>query len=207
MTEPDDKLLFPATGMPDRDWWQVLWPDPAKTMRQVGVRAGLRVVDLCCGDGYFTAPMSLLVGDGEVIAVDLSEEMLSQARGEVARRGTGNVKFLEADARDLPDLVEGSVDLVVIANTFHGVPHQTALCEAAHRVLKPGGHFAVVNWYPIAREQTQVLGKPRGPRTEMRMAPESVETVAKAAGLRQVDVIKVGPFHYASIFERPPQES
>ncbi|NIP64400.1 MAG: methyltransferase, partial [Gammaproteobacteria bacterium] len=39
--------------MPDRDWWNALWPDPEEIVRLVGVEAGMNVVDLCCGDGYF----------------------------------------------------------------------------------------------------------------------------------------------------------
>ena len=53
--------------MPDRDWWEALWPDPKGVLEQVGVAAGMRVIDLCCGDGYFTAPMGQLVADGSVL--------------------------------------------------------------------------------------------------------------------------------------------
>ena len=52
---------FPATSMPDRDWWAALWPDPEGVLRQVGVEPGMTVLDLCCGDGYFTAPLARLV--------------------------------------------------------------------------------------------------------------------------------------------------
>jgi predicted methyltransferase len=41
--------------MPDDDWWQALWPDPAKVLVEMGVQPGMVVVDLCCGDGLFTA--------------------------------------------------------------------------------------------------------------------------------------------------------
>ena len=51
--------------MPDREWWQALWPDPGRVLEDVGVGDGMRVVDLCCGDGYFTVPMAQLVGDVE----------------------------------------------------------------------------------------------------------------------------------------------
>ena len=27
--------LFKATAMPDRDWWQALWPDPARVLREI----------------------------------------------------------------------------------------------------------------------------------------------------------------------------
>jgi SAM-dependent methyltransferase len=187
---------FPATAMPDREWWQALWPDPEGTLRKIGARPGTRVIDLCCGDGYFTAPLARLVASGEVIALDLSPEMLRQARDEAAAQGVDNVTFLEGDARDLPRLVSGTVDQVLIANTFHGVPDQTGLARAVRQVLKPGGRFVVINWYPIPRVQTTVLGAPRGPRTDMRMTPESVLDAVRPAGFEQLQVVDLPPFHY-----------
>ncbi|MEE8433203.1 MAG: class I SAM-dependent methyltransferase, partial [bacterium] len=148
---------YTATGMPDPDWWQSLWADPEGVMRKVGAAPGIRVVDLCCGDGYFTAPLARLVQPAEVIAVDLSPDMLRMAKEEVAASGADNVTFIEGNADDLPELVTEPVDLVIIANTFHGVPDQMEMAQSVRLVLKPGGHFVVINWYPIPREKTQVL--------------------------------------------------
>jgi predicted methyltransferase len=38
--------IFPASAMPDPDWWQELWPHPAQTVALLGVRPGMCVVDL-----------------------------------------------------------------------------------------------------------------------------------------------------------------
>ena len=43
--------------MPDPGWWEALWPDPAKVLRDVGVTPRMDVVDLCSGDGWFTFPL------------------------------------------------------------------------------------------------------------------------------------------------------
>lgn len=195
--------FYPATGMPDRDWWQALWPDPEGVMRKVGAAPGIRVVDLCCGDGFFTAPLSRLVQPAEVIAVDLSADMLRRARQEVTANGAGTVTFVEGNADDLPDFVTEPVDLVIIANTFHGVPDQMEMAQAVRQVLKLGKRFVVINWHPIPREQTQVLDIPRGPATELRMSPEATKQIIEPAGLREVQVIDVGPYHYAAIFVNP----
>ncbi len=195
--------FYRAVGMPDRDWWQALWPDPEGVMRKVGAAPGVRTVDLYCGDGYFTAPLSRLVHHAEVIAVDLSADMLRMAKEEVAANGADNVTFIEGGADDLDELVTDPVDLVIIGNTFHGVPDQTEMAQAVREVLEPGGHFVVINWYPIPREQTKVLDMPRGPATEIRMSPETTKRVVEPAGLREVKVIDVGPYHYAAIFVNP----
>jgi len=68
--------LFPATVMPDDDWWHALWPDPHKALRDIGITTGMSVIDLCCGNGHFTAPLCELFGPGKVYGVDLDRALL-----------------------------------------------------------------------------------------------------------------------------------
>lgn len=199
--EPDARSpYFAATTMPDRDWWAALWPDPDAVLRLLGIRPGMRVVDLCCGDGYFTAPLSRLVENGRVIAIDLSAEMLRLARHAIARVGGENVRFVRGDARELPDYIDEPVDVVFLANTLHGVDDRKAMCAAIRGALAVGGRLVIVNWHALPREQTPVLGQPRGPSTELRMSPEATRSIVEPAGFRQVRVADVGPYHYAAIF-------
>jgi len=198
--------VFEATAMPDRDWWEALWPDPKGVLEQVGVAAGMRVIDLCCGDGYFTAPMGQLVADGSVFAVELSAEMMAAARAEVELAGVGNVTFIQDDAMRLADLVPDSVDLVLIANTFHGAPDHTGLARAVRATLGADGIFVVINWWPRPRVETTVLGKPRGPRSELRFSPEQVAAWVEPAGFRLREVKEVGPYHYGAIFDAAEED-
>jgi SAM-dependent methyltransferase len=193
--------IFPATAMPDRDWWSALWPDPEGVLRALGVEPGMTVVDLCCGDGYFTAPLAVLV-EGRVYGVDLDPAMLETARAEVAAAGATVKRWIRADAMALAALVPETVDFVLIANTFHGAPAQTELARGVAAVLRPGGRFAVVNWYPLPREKTTVLGQPRGPRTGLRMAPEQVRAVVEPAGFAWQRLVELPPYHYGAIFRR-----
>lgn len=194
---------FPATSMPDRDWWATLWPDPESILRSLGVRPGTRVLDLCCGDGYFTAPLAKLVG-GQIYALDLDAGQLDQARAEVARQNAPAPHWICADARDVADLVPEPLDYVLMANTFHGVPDQARLACAVADILKPNGLFGIVNWHALPREQTTVLAKPRGPKTSLRMPPAAVQAVVEAAGFRLVRLVELPPYHYGITFERTP---
>jgi SAM-dependent methyltransferase len=191
--------FFPATAMPDRDWWAALWPDPEQVLRSLGVEPGMVVVDLCCGDGYFTAPLARIV-DGNVFGLDIDAAMLEQTRAELQRTGTSALELICADARDLRQLVPDKVDYVLIANTFHGVPDKSAMARAVAAVLNPAGRFAIVNWHKLPRERTVVLGKPRGPKTEMRMSPDDVRSVVEPAGFSLERVVELPPFHYGAIF-------
>jgi hypothetical protein len=86
---------------------------------------------------------------------------------------------------------------VFLANAFHGV----RLVRSVHEALKPSGRFAIVNWRKRPHAET-VLGEPRGPRTELRMAPDDTIKAAAVDGLAFREVVEVPPYHYAAIFER-----
>jgi len=116
-------------------------------------------VDLCCGDGLFTAPLCGIAS--RVYAIDIDPDMLDRARTLIA--GRTNCQFILADAMNIETVVSEPVDYVLLANTFHGVPDKTGLARAVAAILKPRGRFIIVNWHRRPREETVVLGQPRGP--------------------------------------------
>lgn len=187
--------------MPDRDWWQGLWPDPVRVLTLIGITPGMTVIDLCCGDGYFTAPLSRLT-NGSVYAVDLDPAMLTLTQQELQRIGAPPCRLVEGDAFEMASLVPEKVDYVLLANTFHGVPDKTALAKVVRSVLKDKACFGIINWYPKPREETPVLGKPRGPATELRMSPEAVRAVVEPAGFMLQRIVDLPPYHYGAIFIR-----
>lgn len=193
--------LFPATLMPDSDWWHALWPDPKGTLESIGITADMTVVDLCCGDGHFTKPLCELVHPGKAWAVDLDAELLTTAHK--ACLGHENFHAIHGDAREIASQIEQPVDTIFIANTFHGIPDKSEFCRAVFHALKKGGRFAIINWYRRPREETTVLDQPRGPDTELRMQPEDVQKVVQPAGFKLEKIVDVGPYHYAIIFVKP----
>ena len=186
--------------MPDADWWHALWPDPRAVILALGVEEGIDAIDLCCGDGWFTAPLASLAR--RVFAIDIDERMLDRARQRVLTVDTANCEFLRTDAYAVANIVSRPVDFVLMANTFHGVPDQTRLARAFSAALRPGGHVAIVNWHRRPREKTVVLGQPRGPRTEMRMSPEEAQAVLELAGLHHTRTVELPPYHYGALFEK-----
>jgi ubiquinone/menaquinone biosynthesis C-methylase UbiE len=196
--------FFPATTMPDADWWQALWPDPAKVLAEMGVERGMVAVDLCCGDGLFTVPLASIAK--RVYAIDIDPAMLDRARARVAAAGVANCELVVADATTVDAVVPEPVDYVFLANTFHGVPDQLGLARAVAVMLKPKGQFGIVNWHRRPREETVVLEKPRGPKTEMRMEPNDVAAIIKPAGLFLNRMVGLPPYHYGVVFKKRRRE-
>jgi len=191
---------FPATAMPDADWWRALWPDPAEVLVEMGVAPGMIAVDLCCGDGLFTAPLAGVAV--RVYAIDIDPAMLDRAQARVAATGAINCRFVAADAMTVDAVLPEPVDYVFLANTFHGVPDQLGLARAVAASLKPRGRFGIVNWHHRPRAETVVLGQPRGPKTELRMEAEDVTAIVKPAGLLPIRIVELPPYHYGVILEQ-----
>jgi SAM-dependent methyltransferase len=192
--------FFEGTEMPAAGWWEALWPDPADVITRIGVKPGIDVIDLCSGDGWFTLQIAKIAR--QVAAIDIDPDLLDIARKRLAEAGVSNCNFVLGDAYNIAELWPEPVDLVFMANAFHGVPDRRRLARSVHASLKSGGRFVVVNWHPWPREQTVVLGEPRGPKTELRIGPEAVREEVAPSGLKPLDVLEIPPYHYAMIFAR-----
>jgi SAM-dependent methyltransferase len=191
--------FFQGTEMPTAEWWEALWPDPAGVLAKVGLQAGLDVIDLCSGDGWFTLQIARIAR--HVIAIDIDCSMLEVAHHRLVESGATNCDFIVGDAYDITKLVAPS-DFVFMANVFHGVPDRLRLAEAVRNALKAGGHFAIINWHKRPREKTTILGEPRGPKTELRMSPEETAESVERSGLKCTMIVEIPPYHYGAVFRR-----
>ena len=193
--------FFDGTEMPNAGWWEALWPDPAGVLAAVGVKPNMAVMDLCSGDGWFTLQIAMLAR--HVVAIDIDANLLDVARHRLAEGGVTNCDFVAGNAYELSRLWPHPVGFVFLANAFHGVPDRARLARSVHDALAPSGLFAVVNWHQRPREETTILGEPRGPRTELRMSPEQTTQAVEAGGLKLTRVVEVPPYHYCAVFESP----
>jgi SAM-dependent methyltransferase len=186
--------------MPTAGWWEALFSDPAGIVHALGVKAGMTVVDLCSGDGWFTLPIAKLAA--RVFAIDIDPSLHEVARARLTEGDVGNVQFIAGDAFDLPTLVDQPVDIVFMANCFHGVPDRPKLARIIGERLRPGGIFSILNWHQRPREETPVLGEPRGPKTGLRLSPAQTKSDVEASGLRFQRLVEVPPYHYGAVFVR-----
>jgi SAM-dependent methyltransferase len=193
--------FFKGTEMPTAGWWEALWPDPATVLKQVGIRTGMIVIDLCCGDGWFTLQIAKIVT--HVVAVDIDATLLEVAKLRLAESGYANSDFIPGNAYDVANLVPQPADFVFLANAFHGVPERTRLVRGVAGALKPGGLFAIVNWHARPREETTILGEPRGPLTELRITPETTIAAVEPVGFSLDQIIELPQYHYGAIFKKP----
>ena len=197
-----EKDRFQNTQQPDREWWSQLWPDPEKTLEELGIEPGMSLADVGCGDGLFTLPAGRLVGEGAVYAIDINETLLEEVTAAAAAEGLSNVETIRGDARQLVDLLAEPVDCVLIANTFHGVENRVELAKQAYRTLQPAGRLTVVNWQDLPREETTVTGAKRGPPEPLRMSSSDTREILTSASFDRIEEIDLPPYHYALVGHR-----
>jgi len=124
-------------------------------------------VDLGTGEGTLLPLLAPLYE--RVVAVDRSPARLARASAKLAAWGLGNVRLREGDVEDaglVEDVAQrGGADLVVMARVLHHAARPADVVIAATRLLRPGGHLAIVDYLPhddeAMREQGDVwLGFP-----------------------------------------------
>src|SRR5690242_4500331 len=106
--------------MPNTGWWEALWPDPADVLRKAGIKPDMDVIDLCCGDGWFTLPIAKMAR--QVIAIDIDPALIETTRLRLSENGVRNCHFVAGDAYEITRLWPQPIDFVFLANAFHGVP-------------------------------------------------------------------------------------
>lgn len=129
---------------------------------QLAITPGMTLVDLGCGNGFWTLPMAKACKreepenhelpkddienwDGQVIAVDIQREMLQKLRQNMGRAGVDNVRPILGKVDD-PRLPVGEVDLVLLVDVYHEFSHPESMLWSIRQSLKPEGMIALLEY-------------------------------------------------------------
>jgi len=128
-------------------WWK------AFTVRQAGVRPGMRVLDIAGGTGDLARAFAERAGDsGLVVLSDINESMLRAGRDKLLDRGV-MLPLVQCDAERLP-FADDSFDVVAVAFGLRNMTHKDLALAEMRRVIRPGGKVLVLEfsrvWAPLA---------------------------------------------------------
>ncbi|WP_146582602.1 class I SAM-dependent methyltransferase [Neorhodopirellula pilleata] len=133
---------------------------------QLGIEPGMTLVDLGCGNGFWTLPMAkacrIATADqpatpangtssetpdytGEVLAVDIQREMLQKLRANMARAKVENIVPILGKVDD-PNLPKNEVDMVLLVDVYHEFSHPESMLWAIRESLKPEGVIALLEY-------------------------------------------------------------
>jgi ubiquinone/menaquinone biosynthesis C-methylase UbiE len=168
---------------------RLLWQDAERILAEAGLTQGATMVDLGCGDGFFTIAAAKIVGPGGLIyAVDASPEAISALNSNLSASGLNNVRVAIADAETFI-ACEHCADLVLLANVLHDFEKPLKVMANARTMLKPGGTLADLDWKKEPQQQ-------HGPPFPKRLSQDEAAAIFTQAGFKTISRTLSGPFHY-----------
>jgi demethylmenaquinone methyltransferase / 2-methoxy-6-polyprenyl-1,4-benzoquinol methylase len=135
-----DLLNHLLSGGIDRTW-------RTRAIRSLALTGSERILDLCTGTGDLAMAASRAKpGAASVVGVDFAGAMLRVADEKLRRAGERQrITLVRGDATRIP-LADSSVDAVTIAFGIRNVENVPAACAEMHRVLKPAGRLAILEF-------------------------------------------------------------
>jgi ubiquinone/menaquinone biosynthesis C-methylase UbiE len=140
------------------------------------VSAGMTVLDLGCGMGFFSIAMARLVGgQGRVIAVDLQQQSLNVLAARARKAGVADrIRTRRAEPERLG--LREPADFALAFAVLHEVPDRRAFLSEVASCLKPGGKFLLAE--PKGHVTAEMFGE------ELAMAREAGLDVAERPQVR-----------------------
>ncbi len=145
---------------------------------------GWRALDVATGGGHTALALAPLVR--EVVATDLTPEMLRAAEAFIRSKGHANVSFREADAQSLP-FGEAEFELVTCRVAPHHFPDPARFVRECALVARPGGLVAVIDNItepdPVVARHVNAFEKLRDPSHVWAYTAGEWESFFPSAGL------------------------
>ena len=157
-------LFVPFIGFSqysEYDWEERdTWMDVNYIFQEAGIEKGSFVADIGCHEGYLSIHLANRVGsEGKVYAVDIRTDRLESLEEHLKDRDINNVNVVLGDY-DNPKLPKGSLDVVVIMDTYHEMTDYMTVLEHVRQSLKPGGRIVI-----IEKLKSRIKGKSRATQT------------------------------------------
>ncbi len=166
--------------------------------------AGLNVLDIGSGLGGVDVLLACRHGAGEVIGIDVEEQLIEAARDLIAAKGLADrVSFRLVEPGPLP-FADAAFDIVFSKDAMLHIPDKPALYADVLRVLKPGGAFIASDWLwgPAAAANPFVLTWLEKSHLKVTFTtPPEAESAMRLAGFHDVTVTERSALLRAAILQ------
>lgn len=161
------------------------------------LKRGEMVGDLGAGGGLFLLEAARLVGDvGQVYAVDVVKNILSEIESKARLAGINNIKTIWSNLEIVgaTKINEASLDANILVNVlYQSKKHYEILAESA-RLLKSNGRLLIVDW---AHNDLSF-----GPPPELIVEPAKIIQLCQQLDLNLVKEFKAGRYHFGLLFSK-----
>lgn len=150
------------------------------------------IMDAACGPGHEAIKLRSFVPDGEVIAVDLSTEMIKRAYRNTRLERITNMGFVQADLHQLPVDFEQHFDLVFCSLSMHFFNNAQQVTDQFYLALRSGGKLVIVE--PLGsfeQVSNEALLKLALPQFQRFYSPNELKSHLKISGFNQIYLKKL----------------
>ena len=158
---------------------------------------GWTMLDIGCGGGATLKRLLKRSKDAQVYGIDISEESVAKARQINADLLDKQVFVQQGSVEKLP-YVDGKFDLVTAVETVYFWPNLSSCLKEVRRVLKPGGHFAIM--VEVVDTDSKWTNMVEGMTA---YTPEQLKALLDDAGFAQTEIHRKKPM-YATILGVKP---
>ena len=169
--------------------------DPLQIIALIPIRPYEEIGDIGCGPGYLTLPLARHAYDGKVYAIDSRKQMLEIVGGRVDSARLGNVDLIQSKRIKVP-LKSDALDGSVLCDVLTAAPRPKSVLKEAHRLLRPGGWLAVIDWTNSAMTDAEESGGGK------RLSPARVTEMAADLGFARVTLRLVGGQRYLLLLRK-----
>jgi len=153
---------------------------PYQVMQLLGVDAGMTLLDVGAGGGWFTRVLSAATGPSGKVIAQFGPRALQRENGQGPKDLAASLGNTEAFFGNVADVAPNSIDVAVTALNMHhsnaerGIPYLREILT----VLKPGGRVAIIDHIGLPEIDNSGLH---------RMLPSDVKAWIEAAGFEIVE--------------------
>lgn len=169
---------------------RLAWQKPDEVVALLEAKPGMTVVDLGAGTGYFMPYLAAAVGaKGHVLELDVEENMVKHLTERAKSEELGQVEARKVPYDD-PQLEAGSVDRILIVDTWHHIDDRPVYSAKLKEALAPGGRIMVVDFE---------RSSPQGPPPQHRLEASEVIQELEAGGLEAEQLEETLPYQYVVV--------
>lgn len=172
--------------------------DCQKMLENLGVKPGMTICDMGCGNGFYSLQLAKMVGnEGKILAVDIQSEMLRLLKARAEEQGIENIELVLGDIDD-PKLPEGKVDLIMCVDVYHEFSHPEEMLAGMRKSLKPDGMIVMLEFR---------MEDPKVPiKTLHKMSKKQILREYKLNGFQLAKEFDGLPWQHMMFFEKTKDE-
>ncbi|MEJ2241450.1 MAG: class I SAM-dependent methyltransferase [Candidatus Bathyarchaeota archaeon] len=166
------------------------WQNPQQILDLINLKSYYAVIDLGCGSGYFSIPISKRVS--KVYGIDFQKEMLNYFKQKIEKKKIQNIELMRSKANTIP-LIKNCTNLLLTVNTLHEFEDRNEVIQEIYRLIKENGRVVIIDF---KKEKTNF-----GPPMAIRISKDDATNLFTNKGFKVTNSYDL-KYHYLIIFQK-----